>query len=75
MFLTALTVLWPTRGLVGDERNDDLGELRLASPVGELAAHQNGYSTANFVCKRHCRTHGVAVSAEHAAFRIDFKAS
>src|SRR5271157_859947 len=63
----------PTRGLVGDEWNDHLGELRLASPVGELAAHQNGYSTANLVCKRHRRAHGVAVSAEHTTFRIDFK--
>ena len=64
----------PTRGLIGDERNDDLGELRLADPVGELAAHQDGDSTANFVGKRHGCAHGVAVSAEHAAFSIDFKA-
>ena len=61
----------PAGRLVGDEGHDNLGELGIADAVGDLAASHDDEAVAGLVGQRQGRTHGVAVTAEHAALVLD----
>src|SRR5210317_282219 len=69
--LDCINNLRPTWRIVGQKRNNKLGEFWRRPGVGYLAANQNGNAVTFRVSQRHRRAHGVAVTAEHTTSLIN----